>query len=68
MFDFAVDRALHHRGAIVVLYVAFPSRLYHKALAPLQVLLKALLPKILDCIVVRVSQKVIDVTLDRMIF
>lgn len=68
MFNFAVDRALHHRAAVVVFNVAFPARLYHKAFTPRRILLETLFTEVLDRVVVRIRQEVVDIALDRMVF
>ena len=55
IINILVDLALHHGGAAVVLDVALPSRLGH-----LKVLREALLPEVLDGVVVRVGHEVLD--------
>jgi hypothetical protein len=62
-----VDGALHHRGPVVVFYVAFPTGLNQKTLPTRNVLLEALFPKVLDSVVVGISQEVIYSAIDGMI-
>lgn len=50
-----MDLALHHCRPTVVLDEPFPTRLRH-----LQMLCEALLPEVLDCIVVSISYEVLD--------
>mgnify|MGYP001047070925 CR=1 FL=1 len=55
IIDSFMNLALHHGGSRVVLYETFPSSLWH-----LEVLGEALLPEVLDGIVVGISHKVLD--------
>ena len=61
MLYLAVDLALHHGRAIIVLDVALPSSFIHEAAIGLLVLLKSLLAEVLNRVVVSVSQEVINV-------
>lgn len=63
----SVNGALHHRWPVVVFYVAFPTGLNQKALSTRNVLLEALFPKVLNSVVVGISQEVIDSAINSMI-
>ena len=67
MFNFAVDRALHHSTAVVVFYVAFPARLYHEAFTPRCILLETLFTEVLYGVVISIRQEVINIALNRMV-
>ena len=54
VIDSLMDLALHHGWARIVLYVSFPSGLWH-----LKMLCKALLPKVFDSVIVCVGNKVL---------
>jgi len=68
VFNIAVNAALHHRRAIIVLDETSPPRFVHEALAARLVLLESLLPEILNRVVVRISEEVVEVLLDCVVF
>lgn len=55
IIDALMNLALHHRGPRVVLNIALPSALWH-----LEVLGETLLPKVLNCVIVRISHEVLE--------
>ena len=63
MADMSVDVALHHSAPIVVFYESFPS-LFGQG----RTFCEALLSEILNCIVVCVCQKVMDLFVTSMVF
>lgn len=58
MFHVALDLALHHRTPVVVLDKAFPPGFGHG-----WTLGEALLPEVLDRVVVSVSQEIVQIDL-----
>lgn len=67
MFDIAIDAALHHRGAIVVLDIPLPPGFVHEPLSTSNVLLETLFTEVLNRVIVCIRQEVVDVPLDCMV-
>lgn len=68
VFYISFNLTLHHSGAIIILYEAFPSMFNHEARVVEYVFLETLFSKILNCVVVSIGQKVMNAVLNCMIF
>jgi hypothetical protein len=63
VLDVSMDFALHHCTTIVIFDVPLPTSLWHR-----WTFCKALLPKVLDGIIVGISQEIMQVNFLRMVF